>query len=100
MCWKFRPLAPMFVFATFSAVPVVEEIPLFDPVTLTVPPPVALKPAPEVVMMVRLPLLKVIVWPEPVDEYAADAPVLSTFSAPLQVVEPPVLPGVVLPPPA
>src|SRR5438270_4080563 len=100
MLLKFRPLAPIVVFATFRAVPVVESIVLAEPVTLTVPPPVALKPAPEVVSMFRPPLLNVIVWPEPVDENAADAPVLSVFVEPLNVVEPPVFPDIVMPPPA
>src|SRR5947207_12101046 len=100
MCSKVRPLAPMFVLATLRAVPVVESIVLTVPVTLTVPPPVALKPAPEVVSMFRPPPLNVIVWAEPVDENAADAPVFSVFVVPLNVVEPPVLPDIVIPPPA
>ena len=40
---KVRPLAPMVVLATLSAVPVVVASVFVDPVTLTVPPPVALK---------------------------------------------------------
>src|SRR5689334_19234748 len=100
MLWNVSPLAPMFVLETVSAVPVVVSIVFAVPVTLTVPPPVALKPAPEVVSMLRPPLLKVIVCPEPVDENAADAPVLSVFVVPLNVVEPPVLPDIVMPPPA
>jgi len=53
-----------------------------------------------VVSMFRPPPLNVIVWPEPVDENAADAPVFSVFVVPLNVVEPPVLPDIVIPPPA
>src|SRR5205085_11471680 len=97
MCSKVSPLAPMFVLDTFRAVPVVESIVLAEPVTLTVPPPVALKPAPLVVSMLRPPPLKVIVWPEPVDENAVDAPVLSVFVEPLNVVDPPALPDLVMP---
>src|SRR5262249_37819055 len=41
MLLKLRPLAPIVVFATFSAVPVVVASVLADRVTLTVPPPVA-----------------------------------------------------------
>src|SRR5262249_60215973 len=41
MLLKLRPLAPIVVFATLSAVPVVVASVLADPVTLTVPPPVA-----------------------------------------------------------
>ena len=53
MLRNFSPLAPMVVLATFSAVPVVDEIVLTIEVlfcvALTVPPPVALKPTPLVV---------------------------------------------------
>src|SRR6266446_8304314 len=50
MLWKVRPLAPIVVFATLRAVPVVDVIVFPLPVTLTaVAPPVAVKPglAPE-----------------------------------------------------
>src|SRR5262245_50250716 len=43
MLRKVGPRAPMFVLVTFRAVPVVVAIVLVEPVTLTVPPPVALK---------------------------------------------------------
>jgi hypothetical protein len=52
------PLAPMFVFSTRSAVAVCEAITLFAPVTCTVPPPVATKPAPDVVVIASPPPLK------------------------------------------
>src|SRR5215218_4586284 len=45
MLWNVRPLAPIVVFWTFSAVPVVVARVLVAPVTLTVPPPVAVKAA-------------------------------------------------------
>ena len=45
MLRKLRPLAPIVVLVTFSAVPVVEVIVFVLPVTFSVPPPVALKPA-------------------------------------------------------
>src|SRR6266478_5408705 len=53
-----RPEPPIVVLATFSAVPVVDVIVLAVPVTVTVPPPVAAKPAPLVVLTARLPLTK------------------------------------------
>src|SRR5262249_2604728 len=43
MLWNVRPLAPIVVFATLSAVPVVVESVFPLAVALTVPPPVALK---------------------------------------------------------
>ncbi len=46
MSWKVTSLAPIAVLLIFSAVPVVVAMWLPDPVTLTVPPPVATKPAP------------------------------------------------------
>ena len=54
----------MVVFATLSAVPVVVMIVLLVPGgRVTVPPPVALKPAPLVVSMSRSPPVKLIVAP-------------------------------------
>src|SRR5262245_11839252 len=102
MLWKVRPVDAMLVLVTLRAVADVESIVLglVPVVTVTVPPPVALKPAPLVVSMSRPPPLNVMVWPEPVDEKAAEAPVLSVFVVPLNVVEPPVLPDMVMPPPA
>ena len=70
MLWNVRPLAPIVVLTTFSAVPVplVIVFGLAPVVTLTVPPPVALKPAPEVVSMSSPPLVKLIVAPVLLDE--------------------------------
>src|SRR5580765_7717438 len=77
MLLKFSPLAPIVVFATFSAVPVVVASVLFDPVTLTVPPPVALNavfaPVEAMTPPVRLivaPVLLLRMIPLPVDETA------------------------------
>jgi hypothetical protein len=68
MLWNVRPLAPIVVWATLSAVPVAVAI-VFVPVTLTVPPlvaagpgPVAEKPAVPPVESVRPPV-KLIVAP-------------------------------------
>ena len=55
MLWNVRSLAPIVVLATLSAVPVVETMLLFEPVTVTVPPFVALKPIAVVVSMSRPP---------------------------------------------
>src|SRR2546423_14245722 len=41
--WKFRPLEPIVVFSTSRAVPVDVARVLAEPVTFTVPPPVATK---------------------------------------------------------
>src|SRR3954469_363943 len=70
MLWKVRALAPIVVLATFSAVPVVDEIVLPVPETTTVPPPVALKPAPDVLVIPSPPFENVIVGFEPVEETA------------------------------
>lgn len=62
MRWKLSPFEPMVVLATFKAVPVVVvSMVLLLPGTLTVPPPVALKPVPLVVSMSRPPFVKLIV---------------------------------------
>lgn len=53
----------MVVFATFNAVPVVLAMVLLAPVTLMVPPPVALNPVPLVVEMANAPPVKLIVHP-------------------------------------
>jgi hypothetical protein len=55
MLWNVSPLAPMVVLATFSAVALVELMLLPEPVTFTIPPPVATKPLPVVVSMSRPP---------------------------------------------
>ena len=49
MLWKVTSDAPMVVLAMLSAVPVPELMVLPAPCTVTVPPPVALKPVPVVV---------------------------------------------------
>ena len=46
MLWNVRSSAPMVVLATLSAVPVPDVMVLPAPCTVTVPPPVALKPMP------------------------------------------------------
>jgi hypothetical protein len=58
MLLKVRPFDPMVVLATFRAVPVVVSMVLaFVPVcTVTVPPPVALKPAPLAVSSASAPV--------------------------------------------
>src|SRR5262245_23463572 len=89
MLLNVSPLAPMVVFATFRAVPVCELIVLFDPVTLTVPPPVALNPVPLVVVIARLPLLKVIVPPVLLVRLTAVAVVVDAVTEPPNVVVPP-----------
>ncbi len=53
MLWNVTLLAPIVVLATLSAVPVPELMVLPVPCTVTVPPPVARKPVPEVVVMSR-----------------------------------------------
>src|SRR5436189_4294864 len=93
MLRKFKPLAPMVELTTLSAVPVVVEIVLLAPLTLiAVAPPVALNPAPLVVLMARPPPLKLIeapVFPDSVTAVLAD--VLRLFDAPLKVTVPPEL---------
>ena len=56
MLWKVRPLAPIVVLATLSAVPVVVVRVLPAPVTVTVPPPVAVKAALAPVLRVSCPV--------------------------------------------
>ena len=100
MLWNVRPLAPIVVLATLSAVPVPVSIVLPAPVTVTVPPPVALKPAPLVVSMSSPPPVKLIVWPVLVVSVTAVlAPVLSVLVVPLKVVVPAVLPETLMPVP-
>ena len=102
MRWNVAPPAPMSVLATLSAVPdVVESIVLPAPETTSVPLVVAVIPAPVVVSMSRPPPESVSVWPSlPVNETAAEPTLLMTFDALLKVVEPPVLPVRLMPPPA
>ena len=85
----------MSVLVTLTAVPVSVVIVLPVPLTVSVPLSVALMPAPLVVSMSRPP-------PESVERVAVarrrmttacSAPVLRTFEALLNVVEPPVLPA-------
>jgi len=98
---KVSPLAPIVVLTMFKAVPVVVVIVFgFAPVvTLTVPPvvaagpgPVALNPAPLVVVIARPPFEKLMVAPALLANVTAAAvPVLSVFVAPLKLIVPPVL---------
>src|SRR6478752_618786 len=87
-----RPLAPIVVLATLSAVPVVvvnvlTMLVLFC-VALTVPPPVAVNAALVVVLKLRPPV-KVIVAPVLV---VSEIRVLVSVIAPLKAMVPPVLP--------
>src|SRR4051794_26780243 len=82
MLRKVSALAPIVVLATFKAVPVDVVMVLAAPVTLTVPPPVALKPLALVVVMAKLPPVKLIVAPVLVARLtAAPAPVLMIWLA-------------------
>jgi hypothetical protein len=82
------PLVPESV----TAVPLPVAMVLFAPATLTVPPPVALKPAPLVVLMARLPLPKLIVAPVLLlSVTAAFAPVLTVLAGLLKLIVPPLL---------
>src|SRR5215469_11232444 len=91
MLWKVRPLAPIVVFATLSAVALTEAIELPVPVTLIVPPPVALKPMLLVVEIARLPPVKSMVPPVLPVRLIPLAVVVSAVIAPPKVVVPPVL---------
>ena len=89
MLLNVSPLAPMVVLETLRAVPVVESIVFgLAPVPTTiVPPPVALKPAPEVVSMSRPPFVKLMVAPELFDRFTpVPVPVLNFLFAPLKVI--------------
>src|SRR5437870_1947690 len=89
MLWKVRPLAPMVVLLTLSAVPVLLLIVFgLAPVwTLVVPRLEALKPVPEVVSMSSPPLVKFTVVPaELLLRVTAVLPaVLSVLVPPLKV---------------
>ena len=77
----------MVVLETFNAVPVVDVIEFPVPVTLMVPPPVALKPVPEVTSISRPPLLKFAVVPAlPVNDTAVFAPVFKVFVVPAKLI--------------
>src|SRR5215471_8457185 len=91
MLWKVRPLAPIVVFATLSAVALTELIELPLPVTLIVPPPVALKPMPVVVEIASPPPLKLMVPPVLPVRLIPFAVVVLAVIAPPKVVVPPVL---------
>src|SRR5438132_11833130 len=96
------PPDPMVVFTTFSAVPVSAVIVLaFAPVvTPIVPPPVALKPTPLVVVICKPPPAKLIVAPVLlVTLTAVLEPVVNVFVPPLNVRVPPVLLPSVMPVP-
>ena len=97
--WNVAP--PRSVLLTLTAVPVVVAIELPAPVTVSVPLFVALMPAPVVASTSRPPPEKLSVWPSlPVNETAAEPTLLMAFDALLKVVEPPVLPERLMPPPA
>ena len=102
MLWKFRSLAPIVVFATLSAMPIVVASVLPDPVAVTVPPPVAAKAAFAPVERVTLPVRLIVAPVLLVSEMPlSTAPV--PLIAPERVIVPPVrllmltvLPAVVL----
>src|SRR5262245_33219326 len=101
MSWNVTLLAPMLVLAMLRAVPVVEVMLLLEPMTLTVPPPVAEKPVPLVLSISSPPLLKLMVAPVLLEsETAVDAPVFSVLVPPEKSIVPPVLLLTVMPPPA
>ena len=94
MLRKVSPPAPMVVLTTLSAVPLVDAIVfgLAPVVTPIVPPPVALKPAPLVVVIASPPPVKLIVAPVLLLTFTAGfTPVLSVFVAPLKAMVPLVL---------
>src|SRR4029450_6679115 len=91
-----NPLAPMVVFATFSAVPVVvvsvlTMLVLFC-VALTVPPPVAVNAALAPVLRFNPPVKLIVAPVLPVSE----TPVSVSVTAPLNVTPPPVLPAMLI----
>ena len=101
---KFRLPAVIPAVSTFSAVPVPVVIELPVPPTVTVPF-VALNPVPLVVSMSRPPFVNEMRCPPAGLPFAApttafDAPVLRTFDAPENVVDPALLPLTTMPPPA
>jgi len=88
MLWKRRPDEPIEVLTTLSAVPVVEVIVLPVPAVVTVPPPVALKPVPLVVVIASPPFGKLIVPPVLFSRLTAVfAPVVSVV-LPLKLIVP------------
>ena len=88
MLWKVKPWAPMVVFATLSAVPVVLVMVLPAPVHIDRrAPPLALKPVPLVVLITNPPPEKIIVAPVFVARVmAALAPVVQTFDVPVKLI--------------
>ncbi len=95
MLRKVNPLAPMVVSVTLSAVPVVLLMVLgFTPVvTLTVPPPVALKPMPLVVSISSPTPLKLIVPPSLLSRLTAvSALVFNVLVPPLKFTVPEFVP--------
>ena len=100
MRWNVTWLAPMVVLAMLSAVPLLESIVLFEPVTVTVPSPVALKPAPDVVAMSSPPFVKSIVVPRlSLSETAGLVPVVRVLAGPVRATVPPVLFATLMPEP-
>ena len=91
----------MSVLVTLRAVPVVLVIDVARAGDVDRAAVVAMTPWPLVVSMSRPPPVRVRVWPLlPVNETALQVVVLRTLEALLKVVEPPVLPDRVMPPPA
>src|SRR5213593_3180992 len=86
-----RPLAPIVVFSTFSAIPVVVASVLLAPVTLTVPPPVALRALLLPVLAVTPPVRLIVAPVFPVRLM----PVPVSLIAPLKEVVPPLRPDTV-----
>ena len=101
MLWKVSPLPPMVVAFTFSAVAAELLIELPVPCTVTVPPPVALKPVPLVVVMASPPLVKLMVAPVlEVRLTPVELPELILFVEPLKfTMAPPLLLPTVMPVP-
>ena len=85
---KVSPVAPMVVLATLSAVPVVVASVFAEPVTLTVPPPVALNALLAPALAVTPPVTLIVV---PVLELRL-MPVPVSVIAPLRAIVPPVCP--------
>jgi hypothetical protein len=99
--WNVRSLSPTSVSTRFRARPVVLSIVFAAPVTVIAPLFAASRPLPDVVSTSRLPPVRLSVWPLLLLKMTASlAPVLRIFDEPLNVVEPPVLLAMLMPPPA
>src|SRR5262245_41042329 len=107
MLWKVRPPAPMVVFWTLSAEPVVVVSVLLAPVAVTVPPPLAEKaglvPVSSVIWPVKLivpPVLADRVTPPPASLVSAIAPLMMTVPPERAVISTAVRPDPLLIAPA